>query len=82
MNGDSWIQVETGISQAYWCKLRDERHALFAKAEIEQFGTTRTVSWLDEMFYGGIRFPLVSDRPATFLLTGPPGSGEVFLKIY
>jgi KaiC/GvpD/RAD55 family RecA-like ATPase len=81
MKQNEWLTLKTGISQAYWCKLEGQDRATFDLAELEEDGYEKPICWFDEMFYGAIRFPLVSQRPATCLLMGPPGSGKSTLAL-
>ncbi len=76
-----WLALKTGISRAYWCKL-DTDGACFKEAKYPE--DEKKISWFDEMFFGvdgGITFPLIEQRPSTFLLTGPPGSGKSTLAL-
>ncbi|MCP4607616.1 MAG: hypothetical protein GY845_02720 [Planctomycetes bacterium] len=80
MKQENWLSIETNISQAYWCKLKDGKHAVFEPAELKD-PQPRNVSWFDELFFGKITFPSISSRPATILLTGPAGIGKSTLAL-
>ena len=77
-----WLVLKTGISRAYWCKLDTAGGACFEEAQYPD--EKKPIAWFDEMFFGvdgGITFPLIEQRPSTFLLTGPPGSGKSTLAL-
>ncbi len=77
---EDWLRIQTNISQAYWCKLQASKKATFEHATLSG-EDQRTVSWFDELFYGGITFPEILGRPVTFLLTGSPGVGKSTLAM-
>ena len=84
------LKIKTGISKAFWCT-QDSR---FEEASIlNKENKSETISWFDKLFEGGILLPgahinssgdfisYESNRPLTFLITGPPGSGKSTLAL-
>ena len=79
-------QWKTGISTVYWAKYIESEEPKSEEPKIEEakfrFGVKEeddhnppdTVSWLDELFRGGIKVD--DNNPITLLIKGPPGSGK------
>jgi len=74
-------QWKTGISTVYWAKkyfesekpkIEEAKFRFGVKAEDDP--NPPTVSWLDELFRGGIKVD--DNNPITLLIKGPPGSGK------
>lgn len=75
------VKLYTEISQAYWY-IQDGLTAKFLPAEIALGETKpRNVSWLDNLFDGGIVLPTDKEEPLTFVISGPPGSGKTTLAL-
>lgn len=80
-------RFRTNVSQAFWYvpQLPDSP---FQKARISlrEGQPEGDVSWLDELFEGGVLLPAVSrdggpSKPLTLLVAGPPGSGKTTLTM-
>ena len=85
-------QLKTNVSQSFWCVLSKTKGVCFDEAEISIGPCKNTknkkskkcqgckscnkISWLDQLFKGGIILPESSNKPLTVLITGPPGSGK------
>jgi KaiC/GvpD/RAD55 family RecA-like ATPase len=68
---DNVIKKDTGISTIYW---NEKENGKFKTANIGVGDDTKTISWFDELFRGGIR--IFDDKVTTMLIKGPPGSGK------
>ena len=68
---DKW---KTGISTVYWAKYKDKKHENVKANLCLGAEKPHTVSWLDELFRGGIEVD--DNNPITLLIKGPPGSGK------
>lgn len=78
----------TGISQAFWCHMdRPDSDDAFEPAcekvtdEKNNKDFLSPICWFDKLLRGGIKVPDTSERPLSFLLTGPPGSGKSSLAL-
>jgi len=66
--------IKTGISNTFWNELDDSKTKFEPARLCIGDDITKEVSWLDELFRGGIK--TFDDKPITFLVKGPPGSGK------
>jgi KaiC/GvpD/RAD55 family RecA-like ATPase len=71
--------LTTNISTAFWCSM-NAGSATYQPAQIALEGANaRSISWLDELLKGGIRY--FENKPLTLLLAGPPGTGKTTLAM-
>ena len=90
MNIQDFEIWKTGISQAFWCHMNrlDAQSAyepaieiIKRKVEGREEEVNMPICWFDKIFRGGIKVPDTSERPLTFLFTGPPGTGKSYLAL-
>jgi KaiC/GvpD/RAD55 family RecA-like ATPase len=72
--------LKTGISKVRWCNPADGYYK-FEPAVMSDIMTdpnATEMSWLDELFHGGIELPEThgQSHALTLLITGPPGTGK------
>ena len=75
-------RLKTRISEAFWCDPTLGYAFKEAKLTIARDEGKEHVSWLDELFEGGILLPSSEKKQAlSIVITGPPGSGKSTLAL-
>jgi KaiC/GvpD/RAD55 family RecA-like ATPase len=73
--------LTTRIAEAYWCDPAAGYSFKPAKLSIAR-RPREHLSWLDELFHGGVAIPQRHDgRARSFVISGPPGSGKSTLAL-
>src|SRR5690349_9526864 len=79
---DSVTRLKTRISEVFWCDPAAGYAFKEAKLTIARDKGKAHVSWLDELFEGGIVLPTSEKQQAlSIVVTGPPGSGKSTLAL-
>ncbi len=78
---NSLIKYRTNVSQAFWYSFNKNRVDFIPAETSIGRGESKSLSWFDELFDGGISLPSQHGKPITFLITGPPGSCKTTLAL-